>query len=180
MLPRKILKIKTVKYAFFNVLVNDSAHLLQRKVGLKYMHTCISNFLAFRGKWQENELFNQNMYNALIHADFFVWITARHGRAHKKRQKDTEETWFPTEEQREQAKSRFKIVFLGVDRDKTGRIGFFGLSGGTSGFGLQIGTVPTRSGRLASMQPAYGLPIQIATITRWLVAMEPPGLLWQT
>ena len=35
MLPRKILKIETVKYAFFNVLVNDSTHLLQEKVGLK-------------------------------------------------------------------------------------------------------------------------------------------------
>ena len=42
-------------------------------------------------------------------------------------------------------------MFLGVGRDKSGRIGFFGSSGGTSGFGLQIGTVPTRSGRLASM-----------------------------
>ena len=58
----------------------------------------------------------------------------------------------PTEEQREQAKSRFKIVFLGVDRDKSGRIGFFGSSGRTSGFGLQIGTVPARSGRLARMR----------------------------
>ena len=43
-------------------------------------------------------------------------------------------------------------MFWGVDRDKTGRIGFFGSSGGTSGFGLQTGTVPTRSGRLASMR----------------------------
>ena len=43
-------------------------------------------------------------------------------------------------------------MFLGVDRDKSGRIGFFGSSGGTSGFGLQIGTVPTRSGRLASFK----------------------------
>ena len=42
-------------------------------------------------------------------------------------------------------------MFLGVDQDKSGRIGFFESSGGTSGFGLQIGTVPTRSGRLASM-----------------------------
>ena len=31
MLPRKILKTETVKYAFFNVLVNDSTHLLQEK-----------------------------------------------------------------------------------------------------------------------------------------------------
>ena len=83
--------------------------------------------------------------------DFFVWITACHGRVHEKRPKDTEETWIPTEEQTEQAKSRFKIVFWGVGRDKSGRIGFFGSSGGTSGFGLQIGTVPTRSGRLAGM-----------------------------
>ena len=53
-----------------------------------------------------------------------------------------------------------KTVFLGVDRDKLGRIGFFGSSGGTSGFGLQIGTVPMRSGRLASM---------------WIVLMLSPG-----
>ena len=33
-------------------------------------------------------------------------------------------------------------------------IGFFGSSGGTSGFGLQIGTVPTIPGRLASMGSA--------------------------
>ena len=45
-------------------------------------------------------------------------------------------------------------MFLPVDRDKSGRIRFFGSSGGTSGFGLQIGTVPTRSGRLASMLSA--------------------------
>ena len=43
---------------------------------------------------------------------FFVWITVYRGRVHEKRPKDTEETWFPTEEQREQAKSRFKIVFF--------------------------------------------------------------------
>ena len=35
MLPRKILKIETVKYVFSNVLVNDSTHLLQEKIGLK-------------------------------------------------------------------------------------------------------------------------------------------------
>ena len=39
MLPRKILKIETVKYAFFNVLVNDSTHLLQEKIGLKYIQS---------------------------------------------------------------------------------------------------------------------------------------------
>ena len=61
------------------------------------------------------------------------------------------------QEQREQAKSRFKIVFLGVGRDTSGRIGFFGSSGGASGFGLQIGTVPTRSGRLESMYKTGGL-----------------------
>ena len=61
---------------------------------------------------------------------FSVWITACHGRVHEKKPKDTEETWIPTEEQREQAKSGFKIVFLGVDRDKSGRIGFFGRRAG--------------------------------------------------
>ena len=40
---------------------------------------------------------------------------------------------------------------MGVDRDKSGQIRFFGLSGATSGFGLQIESVPTSSGRLASM-----------------------------
>ena len=35
--PPKILKIETVKYAFFNVLVNDSTHLLQEKIGQKYV-----------------------------------------------------------------------------------------------------------------------------------------------
>ena len=84
---------------------------------------------------------------------FFVWITVYHGRVHEKRpickkhRRNLNSDW----KTREQAKSRFKIVFWGVDRDKTGRIGFFGSSGGTSGFGLQIGSVPTRSGRLASM-----------------------------
>ena len=62
MLPRKILKIETVKYAFFNVLVNDSTHLLQEKAGLN-----ISNFLAVPRK-MTGDLFNQN--NALIYADF--------------------------------------------------------------------------------------------------------------
>ena len=50
-------------------------------------------------------------------------------------------------------------MFLGVDRDKSGRIGFFGSSGGTSGFGVQIGTVPTRSGRLASMHLSFMHPV---------------------
>ena len=45
MLPRKILKIENVKYAFFNVLVKGSTHLVQEKIGL--IHT---KFLAFRGK----------------------------------------------------------------------------------------------------------------------------------
>ena len=35
--PGKILKTETVKCAFFNVLVNDSTHLLQEKIGLKYI-----------------------------------------------------------------------------------------------------------------------------------------------
>ena len=85
------------------------------------------------------------------YVQIFCLDNSHHGRVHEKRPKGTEETWILTEEQREQAKGRLKIVFLGVDRDKSGRIGFFGSSGGTSGFGLQIGTVPTGSGRLASM-----------------------------
>ena len=48
-----------------------------------------------------------------------------------------------------------KIVFWGVDRDKSVRIGFLGSPGETSGFGLQIGTVPTRLGRLASMDKQH-------------------------
>ena len=46
-------------------------------------------------------------------------------------------------------------MFLGVDQDKSV---FLGSSGGTSGFGLQIGTVPTRSRRLASML-RYCIPL---------------------
>ena len=65
MLPRKILKIETVKYAFFIVLVNDSTHLLQEKVGLKYIP-----FSCVQRKWQENELFNQSI--TLIYADFLL------------------------------------------------------------------------------------------------------------
>ena len=61
-------------------------------------------------------------------------------------------------------------MFLGVDRDKTGRIGFFGSSGGTSGFGLQIGTVPTRSGRLASMdQPRSATTNTLASMLLYLI-----------
>ena len=50
MLPRKILKIKTVKYAFFKVLVNDSTHLLQEKVSLKYIpFSCVQRKMT--GEW---------------------------------------------------------------------------------------------------------------------------------
>ena len=52
MFPRKILKIETVKYPFFKVLVNDSAHLLQEKIGQKYRQS----FFVFRGKRQDNEM----------------------------------------------------------------------------------------------------------------------------
>ena len=41
----EILKIETVKYAFFNVLANDSTHLLQEKLAWIF-----TKFLAFRGK----------------------------------------------------------------------------------------------------------------------------------
>ena len=83
MLPRKILKTETVKYAFFNVLVNDSIHLLQEKVGLKYIQfSCVQRKMT--GEWT----FEPN--DALIYADFFVWITVYHGRVHEKRPKDTE------------------------------------------------------------------------------------------
>ena len=48
-------------------------------------------------------------------------------------------------------KAGLKSCFGALIGTKTGRIGFLGSSGWTSGFGLQIGAVPTRSGRLASM-----------------------------
>ena len=62
-----------------------------------------------------------NNLNA-FYTDFFVWITACHGPVHEKWPKDTEETWIPTEEQREQAKSGFKTVFwalIGTNRDES-------------------------------------------------------------
>ena len=47
MLPRKILIIEIVKHAFFNVLVNDSTHLLQEKIGLKmYTVSCAQRKIA--------------------------------------------------------------------------------------------------------------------------------------
>ena len=125
---------------FWSILVNDSTHSLQEKVCLKYIQfSCVQRKMT--GKWtfatKTMQIFCLD--NCLPRTG--TWEKAkRHSR-----------NLNSTKEQREQAKSRFKIVFLGVDRDKTGRIGFFGSSGWTSGFGLQIGTVPTRSGRLASM-----------------------------
>ena len=87
------------------------------------------------------------------------------GRVHQKRPKDTEETWIPTEEQREQAKAGLKPCFWALIGTNRGRIGFFGSSGGTSGFGLQIGTVPARSGRLASMRTSTGFAS--SRFSRW-------------
>ena len=89
----------------------------------KYWPKIYTKCLAFRGKWQEKELFNQN--NALILYRFFVWITAQFTTDAylKKKTKDTDETWIPTEEQREQAKGWVKIVFLGIDRDKSAFLG---------------------------------------------------------
>ena len=66
----------------------------------------------------------------------------------KKGQKTQKKLEFRLKNKENWQKSGLKIVLLGADRDKSGRIGFFGWSGGTSGFGLQIGTVPTRSGWL--------------------------------
>ena len=57
-------------------------------------------------------------------------------------------------------------MFLGVDWDKSGRIGFFGSSGGTSGFGFQTGTVPTRLGRLASIS-LYGFAVIGPRVDCW-------------
>ena len=50
MVPRKNLKIETVKNAFFNVLVNDSTQYCKKKQALK-----CTRFLALREKLQENE-----------------------------------------------------------------------------------------------------------------------------
>ena len=83
MLPRKNLKIETVKYAFFNVLVNDSTHLLQEKIGLK-MYTvscaqrkitgerttwmpyvmlifCLDNCLPRTGTWKKAKRHRRNL-----------------------------------------------------------------------------------------------------------------------
>ena len=57
---------------------------------------------------------------------FFVWITAHHGRVHEKRPKDTEETWVPTAEEREQAKAGLKSWFwalIGTNRDESAFLG---------------------------------------------------------
>ena len=75
MLPRKILKIEAVKYAFFNVLVNDSAHLLQEKIGQKYRQSFLCS--------EEND---RTMSCPSIYR-FFVWKTACRGRVHEKGQK---------------------------------------------------------------------------------------------
>ena len=48
MLPRKILKIETVKYVFFNVLVNDSTHLLQEKNRPKNVHSFLRSEENYR------------------------------------------------------------------------------------------------------------------------------------
>ena len=69
----------------------------------------------------------------------------------RKGQKTQNKLEFRLKNKENRQKAGLKSCFFGVDRDKTGRIGFFGSSGGTSGFGLQIGTVPTKSRRLASM-----------------------------
>ena len=45
-------------------------------------------------------------------------------------------------------------MFLGVDRDKTGRIGFLGSSGGRSGFDLKIGDCPDEIGTVGK----YAIP----------------------
>ena len=82
MLPRKILKIETVKYAFFNVMVNDSTHSLQEKNRPKNVHSFLRSEENYR---------RMNNLNAL-YTDFFVWITACHERVHEKWQKDTEQT----------------------------------------------------------------------------------------
>ena len=52
----------------------------------------------------------------------------------KKGQKTQKKLEFQLKTQREQAKGRFKIMFLGVDRDKSGRIGFFWVVGRDVGF----------------------------------------------
>ena len=91
-----------------------------------------TKFLAFRGKWQENELFNQN--NALVIIQIFclenrlprtgTWKKAKRHRRTLNSEWRTNRT----------GKSGFKIVFLGVDRDKSGRIGFFWVVGRDVGF----------------------------------------------
>ena len=59
--PRKNLKSETVKYAFFNVLVNDSTHLLQEKNRPKNVHSFLRS--------KENYRRMKNL-NALYYTDF--------------------------------------------------------------------------------------------------------------
>ena len=91
-----------------------------------------------------------NNLNALLYR-FFVWITACLGRVHEKWPKDTEETWNPTEEQREQAKSGFKTVFwalIGTNRDESA---FLGRRAGRRVSVSKSGLSRRERGRLASM-----------------------------
>ena len=109
MLPRKILKIETVKYAILHIYC---------KKNRPYVH--MYSFL----RSEENSR-RMNNLNALLYR-FFVWITACHGRVHEKWPNDTEETWILTEEQRKQAKSGFKTVFwalIGTNRDESAFLG---------------------------------------------------------
>ena len=91
---------------FLMFLVNNYSRLNPRKIGLKY----VQSFLCSEGKRQGNDLFNKN--NALINTDISVWITACPGRANEKGQK-TQKKLFSTEEQRKQAKRRFKNRVFG-------------------------------------------------------------------
>ena len=80
MLPRKNLKIETVKYAFFNVLVNDSTHLLQEKNRPKNVHSFL--------RWEENYRRINNL-NALYYTDNCLprtgtWIKAKRHRRNLK------------------------------------------------------------------------------------------------
>ena len=71
----------------------------------------------------------------------------------RKGQKTQKKLEFRLKNKENRQKAGLKSCFLALIGTKRDESAFFGSSGGASGFGLQIGTVPTRSGRLASMRP---------------------------
>ena len=99
----------------------------------------------------------------------------------KKGQKTQKKLDFQLKNKENMQTAGLKSCFWALSRDKSIRIGIFGSSGGKSGFGLQIGTVPTRSGRLASMQVlhhAVGESLEVGVLLTKSSSLEPLLHFW--